>query len=362
MVRASSLQLFALIVLFEIGSSPLFLLAGEAKQDAWIAVAVAMLCGLGILLFILLPIQRQEPGKNLVEICQLYLGTVPGRLLAGVFVVYYMYSSMRNVREMGDLTLLYLLPNTPLSVVMLIMVSITAYVAYKGVEVFFRVAEYLLPLVVVVYAMMFGAFAYTGLMKLERLTPVLHKSFFSVAAEGIPEVISFPFGEVAVFLMFWKYLSNRERLVPISAAAYCLAGIFITWTTVLLIAVLGPLAGVGGIPMMMAASLVHISRFLERMDPLVALLLFTGVIMKQTTYFLAAVLALSTMTGMTVRRLVFPLAALLYVISFSYRSLMQHVWVGFAYDIKYHFPYTTIYLPVFLWLIMKIRRKKADKA
>jgi len=49
MIRISNYQLFCLIVLFEIGSSILFVRGIEAKQDAWIAVLIGTLSGLGLI-------------------------------------------------------------------------------------------------------------------------------------------------------------------------------------------------------------------------------------------------------------------------------------------------------------------------
>ncbi|WP_438447841.1 GerAB/ArcD/ProY family transporter [Gorillibacterium sp. sgz5001074] len=357
MVRISKRQLASMIILFEVGSSPLFLLASEAKQDAWIAVSMAMLAGLALLRFVFLAIQKQEPDRNLVEISRRYMGPYLGYVFSGAFVLYFMYSSMRNVREFGDLTILYLLPGTPLGFIMFVLVFTTSYAVYKGVEVLFRVSEFLLPLVFLIYFLLFAAFAVTGLFKLERLLPVLNQDLLTIADAGLPEVISFPFGEVAVFLMFWKYSSDKKRLVSVSVLAYVLAGVFLVGTTVVLIAVLGPLAGTGGIPMMLAASMIELSRVVERMDPLVVLLLYTGVIMKQTLYFFGAVLAVSTMTRIPWRRLVFPMGVMLYLSSFAFRSLMQHVWVGFKLNTKYHFPIFTILLPIVLWLVMRIRGK-----
>lgn len=358
MVQISKLQLASMIILFEIGSSPLFLLAGEAKRDAWIAVTVAMLSGLAILAFINLPIQKQEPDKDLVEISRQYMGFIPGTLFSLAFAVYFLYASMRNVREFGDLTILYLLPGTPLSIIMLVLVAISGYAISKGVEVFFRVAEYLLPMVLVLYFLMFAAFVGTGLFKPERLFPLFAEGVRPVLEAGLPEVISFPFGEISLFLMFWKYMKQKERLVSVSIVSYILAGIFIILSTVVLIAVLGPLAGTGGIPMMLAASLVQIARVVERMDPLVALLLFTGVIMKQTAYYLGAVLAVSGMTRYPYRVTVLMLGMLLYAISFVYPSHMMQIWVGFEHNTKYHFPFFTIIFPILLWLVMKIRGRR----
>lgn len=360
MDRISTRQLVSMIILFEIGSSPLFLLAGEAKNDAWLAVLLAMLGGGAILLFCNIPIQLQEPDKNLVEISRLYLGRTLGFLVSLSFTVYFLYASMRNVREFSDLTVMYLLPGTPLGLIMLILVITSAYAAYKGVEVFFRVAEFLLPLVMLIYFLMFLTFVVTGLFRLERLEPVLQRGWKPVVAAGIPEVISFPFGEISVFLMYWRYLDQKSGLRGASMAAYGSAGLFILLSTVMLIAVLGPLAGVGGVPMMMAASLVQISKIVERMDPLVVVLLYTGVLIKQTVYFFGAVLAISTMSRIPYKRLILPVGLVLYVISFGYRSLMQHVWIGFQYNVKYHFPIFTIFLPVVLVLVMKWRGRRGQ--
>lgn len=357
MTRISNRQLASMIILFEIGSSPLFLLASSAKQDAWISIALALLSGLVILIWINLSIQRQEPDSNLVEICRRYMGPYLGLAVSVAFAAYYLYSSMRNVREFGDLTILYLLPGTPLWLIMLILVLTSCYAVYKGVEVLFRVAEFLLPWVFLIYSLLFLSFIVMGLIRPERLLPVMSSGFLKVVDAGIPELISFPFGEIALFLMFWKYMKYRERMVRVSVIAYCMAGLFLVTTTAILLSVLGPLAGIGGIPMMLAASLVHFPRFVERMDPLVVLLLYTGVIMKQTAYFLGALLAVSTMTRIPYRRLILPMGLLLYASSFTSRSYMQHVWLGLELNTRYYYPYFTIYLPVGIWAVMKIRGK-----
>ena len=67
MIRISKHQLFCLMSLFEIGSTSLFLLGVEAKQDAWIATLLATLGGLG-LLWVYTELQRLFPENNIVEI------------------------------------------------------------------------------------------------------------------------------------------------------------------------------------------------------------------------------------------------------------------------------------------------------
>lgn len=68
MEKVSHSQLATLIIMFQIGSSPLFLLGKEAGTDTWIATLIAMTVGLLLLLLTFL-IHRLEPEKDLIEIC-----------------------------------------------------------------------------------------------------------------------------------------------------------------------------------------------------------------------------------------------------------------------------------------------------
>jgi spore germination protein KB len=356
MERIGLYQLAAIIILFQIGSSPLFLLASEAKQDAWLAVLIAMLCGLGLLAFVTLAIQKQEPEKNLIEILIQYLGKPAGLSVAWLYVIYFIYKSVRNVREFGDLMIQYLLPESPLTVITGILMLVSCYTVFKGVEVFFRVSEILLPILAGIYLFMVMLLIIVGLIQLNQLLPVLPEGIKPVLSAAIPEVISFPFGEMVLFLMFWKYTENKEKLQAVTLSAYCMSGIFLTCTSALIICIIGPaLGGAGGIPLMLAASMIQIAGIVERMDPFVAILLFLGVLMKQTAYYLGAALAVGSIFRISYRKMLLPVGLAIYVGSLLFKSYMQQIWFGFEYNVKYHFPVLQMAIPLVLLLVMKLR-------
>lgn len=359
MERISLYQLASMIILFLIGSSPLFLLASEAKQDAWIAVGIAMICGLVLLIFVTLNIQMLEPDKNLIEIIKLYFGKVAGLPLAWAYALYFIYKSVRNVREFGDLMIQYLLPDSPLLVITGILMLISGYAVFKGVEVFFRVAELLLPLLIGIYIIMVILLFATGLVEVEQLMPVLGDGIRPVLSAALPEVVSFPFGEMVLFLMFWKYAVNTSKVRSSTVIAYCMAGCFLVFTNILILSIVGPsLAGAGGIPLMLAASMIQIAKIVERMDPFVAILLFLGVLFKQTAYYFGATLTLSSIFGSSHRRMLFPAGAAIYGGALLFSSFMQQIWFGFQYNIKYHFPIFQIVIPLIVLLVMKMKQNK----
>ncbi|MFC3798663.1 GerAB/ArcD/ProY family transporter [Cohnella sp. GCM10012308] len=358
MVQYSRYQLSALIILFQIGSSSLFLLASDAKRDAWIATLFAMLVGFGLLALVTLTIQKLAPRQNLIDILLAYFGRYAGTALSISYVLYFSYKSIRNFREFSDLTIVYLLPQTPLIIVLLLLILLSAYAVYQGLEVFFRLAEVLLPVVLLVYGLLIFLLIGGDIVHLDRLLPVMEGGVRPVFDAAIPEVISFPFGEMVVFLMLWPYCNDRKMLSRVTMISYLFAGFFIVVTNMAIIGSLGPVSQISSIPFMMGTSFIQIASIIERMDPFVALLLFTGVFIKQTTYFLAATLAASRLLNLRHRAMILPVGLAIFGGSLLFRSQMAQVWIGFKYNLKYHFPIFQIAIPLLLLLVMLTKNRR----
>lgn len=361
MERISLNQLGSMIVLFLIGSSSLFLLASEAGKDAWLAVFVGMLCGLVLLVGVYLPLFRQASQKNLIEILIDLLGRPLGYAITISYVLYFCYKSIRNVREFGDLTMIYLLPQTPLAAIMLIICLMSAYTVFHGVDVFFRMAESILPIVLGIYLFLFVLIACSGLLHLGNVTPVLDEGFKPVLAAAFPEVISFPFGEVVLFLMFWKYADKTNEVMSVTVKCYLFSGFFITMTNLLILAGLGKLAAAVTTPLMQMTNLIEFAKFLERIDPFVALLLFTGVFFKLTAYYFGAVLALSHLVKLQRKWIIVMVGCVILSGSFLFKSYMEQVWFGFQHNLKYHFPIFQMVLPLLLLIVAVVKKRWSEK-
>ena len=80
MEKIGKYQIIAMTILFMIGSTPLYELGIEAKQDAWLVVLVAMLAGL-LLLCIYLYIQNKNSEHALPQILNQCFGKYLGSLL-----------------------------------------------------------------------------------------------------------------------------------------------------------------------------------------------------------------------------------------------------------------------------------------
>lgn len=359
--RISLNQLGSLIVLFLIGSSSLFYLASDASRDAWLAVLVGMLCGLLLLWGVNLALYRLMPQRNLIEIIFELLGRPLGYIVSIAYVLYFCYKSIRNVREFGDLMIMYLLPQTPLTVLIIFVCLLSAYTVFHGVDVLFRMAEAILPLVIIIYLILFLLLTGSGLLHFENITPILENGFKPVWDAAFPELISFPFGEIILFLMFWKYTEPTGGMVSFTVKCFLFSGLFITFTNIFILAGLGSLAGTVTIPLMQMTNHMEFARFLERIDPLVALLLFTGVFFKLTAYYFGAVLALSQIMKRQSKYIIVFVGAIIFWGSFMFRNYMEQVWFGFQYNVKYHFPIFQILVPMLLLALAMIKKRWSEK-
>lgn len=358
MERISKYQLGAMIILFQIGSTPLFELGIEAKQDAWLVVITGLLMGL-LLLLLFLAIQRREPDKNLSLLFIQYFGPFAGKIAVFLYALFFTYESFRNVRDLGELTLMTILPRSPISLIMLILMTLSAYAIYKGLEVFFRVAEFIVLGVLAFYFILIIMSFISGIVHLDRLLPILENGIRPVLQESLKSYAWFPFGQMVVFLMFWSYLNEKKVLSKTSIRSYFISGIVILLTNTINLVILGPkFADISTIPLLQSVQLIQIADVFERFDALVILLFYAGIFIKSTLWYLAAVLGLSQLFHTDYRRFVLPVGIIIYSTAFIPSSWQSHLEVGELVADTDKFMMNPIIIgiiPAVLFIVMLIR-------
>ncbi len=358
MERISKYQLAAMIILFQIGSTPLFELGIKAGQDAWLVVVTSMLLGL-MLLFLFLAIQRREPERNLSQLLIRNFGSFAGKFVLLLYALWFVYEAMRNLRDFGDLTLLTILPRGPISLIMLIMLTLSIYAIYKGIEVFFRFAEFIVAGVLVFYIILLIMQFISGVVYWDNLLPILENGIQPILKESMTTVW-FPFGQMVIFLMFWSYLNEKKGLSKTSIRSYFVSGVVILLADIMNLLVLGPqLASISTVPLLQSVQLIQIAEVFERFDALVILLFYAGIFIKATLWYLAAVLGLSQLFNTDYRRFVLPVGAIMYAASFLPRSWQSHLEFGkiVAEQYKVNMIFIAV-IPFILYMVMLIRGRE----
>lgn len=359
MERISNYQIAVMIILFQIGSTPLFAIGSKAKQDSWVAMIVAAIIGL-ILLWMFLYIQSIAPNQSLIVLMRMCFGKIAGGLLSCFFLIYFAYESMRNVRDFGEITNVTLLIRTPKFVVMLLVIVLAAYMIIMGIETFCRVAESLILPVLFSYGVLCLLIFGSKLVSIERIQPIMEKGLKPILQAAFPDLVSFPFGQMVVFLMFWHLMADSKKLKRISVLTYLGVAVFLVAMNMINVLVLGPsLIANSTLPFLQTVQLIQVADIFERLDVFVTLLLFLGLFVKLTAFFWAAAYGFSQLTGCRAKLSICFVGAVIFAASFLEPNYTYHIWLGLAVSVKL-FPIFQILLPLAMFIAILLRKLKKN--
>ncbi|MEW9699854.1 GerAB/ArcD/ProY family transporter [Paenibacillus sp. SI8] len=355
MIQISKYQIAVMTVLFQIGSTPLFALGSQAKQDSWLTMLAAASVGL-VLLFMYLFIQSRAPDHDLIGLLRICFGKLFGSFMGGCFIIYFAYESMRNLRDFGEITTVTLLSQTPQFVIMLIVILLALYAIAMGIETFCRVVEILTPIVICSYTILVILILSSKLISFDRIRPVLENGIVPVLKAAFPDIVSFPFGQMVIFLMMWHLLHDKQRVKRFSIVAYISVALFLTMMNMMDVMVLGPtLIGNSTLPFLQTVQLIQVGEVLERLDVLVTLLLFLGLFVKMTAFYWAASFALSRLMGWESKLPIFAVGTVIFITSFLEPDYTYHVWLGLKVSVKL-FPIFQVLIPLMMFIAILIRK------
>ncbi|MFC4101588.1 GerAB/ArcD/ProY family transporter [Paenibacillus xanthanilyticus] len=355
-----NIQMATAMIVFEIGSTPMFLLARDAGQNAWISMAVGAAAGTLVIL-VLLHLQRVSGDQDWTEMLLSRLGKWGGGALAVLYALIFAYESMRNVRDFGAMANGTILPQTPIWIVMLIVAAIACYAVAKGMNVVFRTIELFFPTVALSYSTVALFFFISDLPHAHRLRPVLDQGIGQVLKHALPELISFPFGQVVVFLLFWKHAKEPRRAMKVSLTAYGIVSLFLTAMSALTLSIIGAdVAKIVSYPFLEAVQLIHIADFLERLDIFVTLVIFLGLFVKLSMFYLASNVIVSRLTGLSPRTCAIAIGLLIFGASFLEPSHTFHIWLGLKVQPKYAWIYQ-VAIPFLILVLTLFAKRKASR-
>lgn len=356
--KISSKQLFALIVLFEIGSAVVVGLGMKAKQDAWLAILLGMVCGL-VLYLIYSYLFYRYPNLPLTIYLEKLLGKFIGKILAFIYILYFIYIASRVLRDFGELIITTTLHETPIIVVNFLMTLLIGYGIYLGIEVLGRSGELLFMVMILLSLLFIFLIFASDLPKLENLQPVLENGFKPVLTTVFPLTLTFPFGEMIVFTMLLPYLNKPSKCLKIGLYAMIFSGLFLSFTIALNISVLGVSSAANAtFPLYNSISKVNVGNIIQRIDLIAVFTLIIGGFFKIATFSYASVLGSAELFKTNNhKKLVLPICSIVLISSILIASnFVEHIEIGLEKVPYYlHIPLQVV-IP-FLLLIVSLVRK-----
>ncbi|UOQ49343.1 spore germination protein [Gracilibacillus caseinilyticus] len=359
MNKISNIQLFALIVAFEVGSTTLFAIGIGAKQDAWIVILTAYAISF-ILIWTYTELPKYYAFENFSEILNDVLGKVMAKPLLLLFGLYFYNQANHNFYEFGALIKLTALPKTPIMVIFYLYIFVIIYILCLGVEVFVRTVEIFFPYLLLFLITVFVFNLFSGEFEFSNLEPVLGEGVLPVLKE-LPIVIAFPFGEMVVFLMMWHLVEKKENIRKTAFLAVATSTILLLTSTLVIICVLGAeLAKVTQIPLLETLLSIKVAMIITNLDSIGVFIMFIGGFYKTAMHFLAFSLAITWLFNKHNPKFVIIISGLLFPIYtiMHFNSIDDQRWKGMeggGYVILIY-----ALLP-FLLLVISILKKKISQ-
>ncbi|URZ18701.1 GerAB/ArcD/ProY family transporter [Clostridium felsineum] len=360
MIQLSKREFFALMFIFEVGSTPLFELGIEAKEDAWIAILLSLLVGT-VTIWIITELQSVFPTKNLVEIILIILGKKLGFILCTLYLMSYIWVCGRNLREFAELIIIQALPHASLWIILISFLALSVYTLSKGFEVLARTSQLVLPLIIFFLVSLIVLVSISHQFNLKNITPILANGFKPIIGT-LPQLMWFPSGEIAVFLLYWHYMNDKKIVRKVTLEAVLLSGLLLCSSTILNIAVLGVnYTSSSTIPLLETIRVINIGGIITHLDVIGVIIIFIGGFFKMSVFLNSITVVISSLFNMkNSKMLLIPTGIFMLFFSIYFEpSFAYHQWM-FPFDSRYFQVMYPCVFPPMLLLIYIIKKKRAE--
>lgn len=364
MIAISSYQLFSLIVLFQFGTTIIFGFGADSGRDAWITLSISFLLG-SLLIAGYATISRLNDFVSLVGLFPKWFGKWFGTPIAWLYPLFFIYTAARVICDLKFLLPLTLLPLTPAWFFIGTLILLILYLMFAGVEVLFRIAGMLLPVIILFILLETIVLWASGSLHGDYLRPLLAEGFGRVSKNVWPVGITTTYGECFVMGVFWCLLNKKEYLGRVSVGATLFAGLFTVLFNVLAITALGEyIFRIMVFPAFTILKLSRVASFMDNLEILGAISFMCSAFIKISVYLIAAVLCIRDLTYAANDRIaiwITVLLAFLMAMTMAH-NLSEHlqVWVETLPNIVVVPLY--IVLPGSLLLLTLIRKLKNRRA
>lgn len=184
-----------------------------AGKDAWIAVILSAIIPI-ISLYLIERLGKRMPDQNFIQMTTALFGKYIGAFLIILFIAYVIAFESLVVRIYAEVTKLYLLPKTPLTVVLLMYIFTIIYIGSKGARVLGRINEFMFYLLLLSFMFLLlplGQSDYTNLL------PVGESGLKGIAQGAFTS--AYYFAGTEILLVFYTLVNKKEEVMKAGLTA-----------------------------------------------------------------------------------------------------------------------------------------------
>jgi len=352
----SERQTTILIILFLLGNSLLIGSGNNAKQDAWIAIIIAISYSI-ILVLMFSKILSLYPGKDLFDILQIVMGKFLGKILSILMVWFFFHDASLIFRIIADFTNTLVFPDTPVVFPMIFFAMLVIWGLKAGIEVLGRWAEFF-SWVIISIVIIVPLLSITQ-MDISRLKPILSNGVGPLL-NGAFSSFTYPFGQIIVFTMIFSNISKVKNYKKAFIIGLLIGGALIILTVLRNLLVLGN----GTVSRLyfhstMAVSLIRLG-FLQRLEMTVIIVFLVCAFIKVSIASFAVCNGISKVFGFDDYKFI-ATPVILLMLSFSFfvtKSTMEtQFWISNIWP--YYSSFFEVIIPLIVFIIAEIKNKKS---
>jgi len=349
-------QATLLIVMFIIGSSMLMVMGMEAKRDIWIAIITGMIAS-AIIMLIYIRLLTALPGRDFYETIQYFLGKGGSKIIIFLFTWFSFDLCAIVLRNYSQFVITVGLKETPMVVVMCVMIAVCALAVYYGIETIGRWNEVFVYFVI--GFILISVLLVSGNMDINNLLPVFDNGLKPIL-KGAFGVITFPFIETVVFLLAFPAFSKGVSVEKVFLKGLLFGGVIIIITSVSDILVLGSSVAEGMYyPTYSSFSTIHLGDFIYRLEAIAAIVFIVSVFIKLTILLYGACKGAAHLFNVKdFKFIIIPISIL--VINFSKFSFNDNMLIYQQWIMKvwpYYGSFFEVVVPFIAYILVEVRIK-----
>lgn len=252
----------------------------QARQDGWISSIIGTCLGL-IGIIALVKLLQSFPGLTLIEILFQHFSWV-GKVIGILYLVYFFVMTILATRLFAE-AYKKIMVDTPLWAFVTIILLLTTFIVYSGLETLGRLNQVMLPVLVIIAIAV--VFLTMGKEKdYSNLLPILGNGFTPVA-KGSLSVMGW-FGEFIIMSMIFPYVQQPKRLVKTGVVAAIITLVFFLGPITGPIAMFGPVeAAKMTLPTFSEVRYIVAGEVINRFDVIAILFWTVGLMIRISIFF-----------------------------------------------------------------------------
>jgi len=322
------------------------------EHQTWMVILAGLIIAIPFILSYVALIKK-FPGMNVIQINDVVYGPFLGKAISIYYIFFFLMTLSFNIRDVGELHVIFLMPDTPFIFFLAVFTATCAYAITKGIEVLSRISHLFVFIGLIVpistFILLIDQMDFSNFLPIFELPPVklLH---------GIHIMLAIPYGEILVFLIIMGALNKTGDAVKNTLIGLLIGTISLLVVAVRNTAVLGNTQSIWTATSFQSIRLIDIGTVLTRMDFLIGIGQIVLIFFKCCLFFYALAVAVSQMLGLkSYLPLVLPLAGIEVIIAATvFQSPVDHAGITQNAGIIYSAPLLFIIPPLTL-LVAKIR-------